>query len=466
MNVPDWVQDAIFYEIFPDRFANGDKLNDPANVVFWGAEPTEWGFHGGDLKGICDHIDYLVDLGVTALYLTPIFQSPSNHRYNAIDYFKIDPKLGTLDDFRALIETAHRNNIRVILDGVFNHCGRGFFAFNDILENGIDSPYKDWFHILHYPVDAYSPGDARDYLGWWRIKSLPKFNTQNPDVRRYIYSVARYWLEMGTDGWRLDVPNEIDDELFWEEFRQIVRQINPEAYILGEIWDVQPRWVGPRTFDGLMNYPLRTLLLDFLNGTGPVQSFVGGLESLLTIYPEDNVKGMYNLLGSHDTERVLTMLDGDVQRLLTAFLLQFALPGAPAIYYGDEIGLTGGKDPDCRKPFPWNPNRWNPQILTFLKRLVEIRKARISLRRGNFITLLVDDAQRCFAFARSAEEETTIAVINGSNVAQHLRLDLSSVGMADHRVLKDLSGGADKGCPVTGGSLEIDLPGSSGCLIG
>jgi glycosidase len=466
MNVPDWVQDAIFYEIFPDRFANGDKRNDPVNVVSWGAEPTEWGFHGGDLKGISDHIDYLVDLGINALYLTPIFQSPSNHRYNAIDYFKIDPKLGTLDDFHTLIETAHRSHIRVVIDGVFNHCGRGFFAFNDILENGIDSPYRDWFHILHFPVDAYSPGDARDYLGWWRLKSLPKFNTKNSEVRRYIYSVARYWLEMGADGWRLDVPNEIDDDLFWEEFRRIVRTANPEAYILGEIWDVQPRWVGPRAFDGLMNYPLRTSLLDFLNGTGPVQPFADDLETLLNAYPEENIRGMYNLLGSHDTERVVTMLNGDIQRLRMAFLFQIALPGAPAIYYGDEIGLTGGKDPDCRKPFPWNLDRWNTTIRDSLKALIEIRKQRISLQRGNFKRLLADDDQRSFAFARNTEGETTIVAFNGSNVAQHLRIALNDLGIEDGVVLKDLLGAGDQRYPVIGGSVEIDLAPSSGMLLG
>jgi len=169
---------------------------------------------------------YLLDLGVNAIYLNPIFLSSSNHRYNTTDYYQIDLKLGTMKDFKVLLDVAHRNQVRVILDGVFNHCGRGFFAFNDILENQASSPYKSWFHINRFPVNAYSPGDAKDYVAWWKFKSLPKLNTGNPRVRKYIFDVARYWIEQGIDGWRLDVPNEIDDDSFWAEFRRIVKETN------------------------------------------------------------------------------------------------------------------------------------------------------------------------------------------------------------------------------------------------
>ncbi len=224
MSVPSWVQDSVFYQIFPDRFANGDPGNDPPNVQPWGSPPTIWDFQGGDLQGIIQHFDYLLDLGVNALYLNPIFHATSNHRYNTTDYYKIDPKLGDMGDFHALLDLAHRHNMRLILDGVFNHCGRGFFAFADVLENHQHSPYRDWFHINRFPVDAFSPGEARDYKAWWGIKSLPKFNTTNPDVRKYLLDVARYWIEQGADGWRLDVPNEIDDDPFWDEFRH-TRQI-------------------------------------------------------------------------------------------------------------------------------------------------------------------------------------------------------------------------------------------------
>ena len=218
MSVPYWVQDAVFYQIFPDRFANGDPHNDPGYLEPWGAPPTQHGFQGGDLRGIINQLDYLIDLGVNALYLNPIFLANSTHRYNTVDYYRIDPRLGTMADFRALLDAAHTNHMRVVLDGVFNHCGRGFFAFNDLLENQAHSVYRDWYHVKRYPVDAYSPGDADSYLGWWGLKSLPKFNTSNPEVRKYLLGVARYWIDQGTDGWRLDVPNEIDDDNFWHEF--------------------------------------------------------------------------------------------------------------------------------------------------------------------------------------------------------------------------------------------------------
>ena len=186
MTVPEWVQDSVFYQIFPDRFENGDRKNDPPNLMAWNAPVSLNGFHGGDFRGIIDRIYYLLDLGINAIYLNPIFLSPSPHRYNTTDYYQIDPKLGTFTDFQGFLDVAHRYQMKVILDGVFNHCGRGFFAFADLLENQGASPYVDWFHVNRIPVDAYSPGGAITYDGWWKYKSLPKFNTSNLAVRRYL----------------------------------------------------------------------------------------------------------------------------------------------------------------------------------------------------------------------------------------------------------------------------------------
>ncbi len=266
MTIPHWIQDAVFYQIFPDRFANGDFSNDPPNIQPWGSPPTQWGFQGGDLRGIIQKLDYLLDLGINAIYLNPIFLSNSNHRYNTVDYFQIDPRLGDMKDFRSFLRVAHDQGIRVVLDGVFNHCGRGFFAFLDLMENGEHSSYRDWFHVKRFPLEAFSEGKSEAYLGWWGHKSLPKFNTDNSRVRQYLLKVARYWIEEGVDGWRLDVPNEIDDDKFWAEFRQEVKSINPDAYLLGEIWTADRRWVGMNHFDGLMNYPIRDALFELLNG--------------------------------------------------------------------------------------------------------------------------------------------------------------------------------------------------------
>lgn len=458
MSVPDWIQDSVFYQIFPDRFENGDHSNDPPNVQPWGSMPTIQGFQGGDLRGIIERLYYLLDLGVNALYINPIFLSPSNHGYNATDYFRIDPKLGRIADFRTLLDVAHRNQMHVILDGVFNHCGRGFFAFADLLENQSASPYQDWFHVKRFPIDAYSPGDATSYVGWWKFKSLPKFNTDNPMVRNYLMSVARYWTEQNIDGWRLDVPNEIDDDEFWAEFRKIVKTINPEAYILGEIWDGNKRWVGDSHFDGLMNYPVRTMVLDLLNGKITPEYFVSHLNQHIQQYPVENANAMYNMLSSHDTERVLTMVGGSFQKTKLAYLIIFTLPGAPGIFYGDEIGLTGGKDPDCRKAFPWDESKWNNDLRLFIKDLIRIRKNEPALRRGsiNFGQTHITDGW--IAWSRQYGNTECWTVVNPSPLVKHAVIQVKSNGIyRDALDLEEFS--------AENQSLNVELKPWSGMIL-
>ncbi|MBN1304005.1 MAG: alpha-glucosidase C-terminal domain-containing protein [Anaerolineales bacterium] len=435
MTVPSWVSDAVFYQIFPDRFANGDPDNDPPNTEPWGSPPTIWNFQGGDLRGIIQNLDYLVDLGINAIYLNPIFTSPSNHRYNTSNYYEIDPKLGSMQDFLALLNTAHQNQIKIILDGVFNHCGRGFFAFADTLENGERSPYKDWFHIHKFPLDAYGPGNAENYLGWWGFKSLPKFNTSNPQVRNYILDIARYWIDQGIDGWRLDVPGEIDDDDFWAEFRQVVKSANREAYLVGEIWTADPRWANDSHFDGLMNYPLKNALVDCFKGKNTVSQLAGRINSLLTLYPHENTLGMYNPLGSHDTERIYTLLDQSLEKVKLAFLFLFAYPGAPAIYYGDEIGLEGHKDPECRKAFHWDSTQWKGDLRPWIQTLIENRKTNPSLRYGEFKQLLAEDHKKVFAFSRTYEGQSLLVLLNFSETAQEILVPVSGLGWdSDHEV--------------------------------
>ncbi len=464
MSVPYWVKDAIFYQIFPDRFENGDHSNDPANVQPWDAPPTGGHFQGGDLRGIIKRLDYLLDLGVNAIYLNPIFEATSNHRYNTSDYFKIDPKLGDLNDFHALLDVAHRNGIRVILDGVFNHCGRGFFAFVDLLENQANSPYRNWFHPLSYPVDAYSPGEATDYLAWWGLKSLPKFNTNEPSVRRYILKVARYWIEQGADGWRLDVPNEIDDDTFWAEFRHEVKSVNQDAYLVGEIWTADPRWVGDGHFDGLMNYPFRDCMLQVLQSHhNDTSACTARLESLLQLYPRENAYTMYVPLGSHDTERIMTKLEGSLEMVKLAFLSQFAFPGAPAVYYGDEIGLRGGKDPECRGTFPWDEGRWNQELRSWVKGLISLRKRHAALRRGNFTHVLSDDRRRAYAFSRQLGDESVLVVINASPIKRNLRLPVSGLNYVEGQILRDLL--SKREYLVSAGNVSVSLPPRSGIWL-
>ncbi len=463
MSVPTWVQDAIFYQIFPDRFANGDPSIDPANVQPWGTAPTVRGFQGGDLPGVIQHFDYLLDLGINALYFNPIFQSPSTHRYNATDYLRIDPRLGTLADFHALLEVAHRNGVRVILDGVFNHCGRGFFAFNDLLENGADSPYVDWFYIKRFPLGAYSAGNAHNFKAWWGIKSLPKFNTANPEVRRYLLSVAKYWIEQDADGWRLDVPNEIDDDTFWAAFHQTVRAANPDAYILGEIWDVGARWLSENHFDGLMNYPVRTAVLNLLTGASTAVEFANRVEELLTIYPREYTYAQYNLLGSHDTERILTLCGGNLDKVKLAALFLFAYPGAPSIYYGDEIGLQGGKDPDCRRPFPWQPESWDSDLRAWFKTLIAVRKAQPALRRGELHHLASFANPNVYAFTRGEGADAILTVLNASDHRATLQLPVNLPGSAHDQMRSLLH--PQQTCPIHAGEVHITLEAWQGDML-
>ncbi|OQY30672.1 MAG: hypothetical protein B6I38_07035 [Anaerolineaceae bacterium 4572_5.1] len=461
MTVPYWVQDAVFYQIFPDRFANGDPSNDPPNVEAWGSKPTIWNFQGGDLRGIIQKMDYLLDLGVTALYLNPIFLSPSNHRYNTSDYYAIDPKLGTRADFDALLDAAHRNGMRVVIDGVFNHCSRGFFAFADLLENGRHSPYKDWFHVNGFPLNAYTPGDAENFEAWWKFKSLPKFNTDNPQVREYIFGVARYWAEQGIDGWRLDVPNEINDDAFWAEFRRIVKSVNPDLYILGEIWEVDPRWVDDKHFDGLMHYPVREALLGAFNGKINAEKFGDKVEALFDAYPAENINAMYVPLGSHDTERLHFKLNGNLDKAKLAFLFQFAYPGAPAIYYGDEIGLDGDKDPDCRRAFPWDSSKWQGDLRPWVRQLIALRKRIPALRRGEYIRLLANE--EIYAFARRLGEEKILVAINLSGAEQTLRIPVTDL-WTDGREARSLLNHQKFG--VADGHIELTLSAWKGIWIG
>lgn len=459
MTVPEWVQDAIFYQIFPDRFANGNRENDPPGTVPWGTPPAVVQFQGGDLEGVIQRLGYLSDLGINAIYFTPIFESVSNHRYDAVDYLLIDRKLGKLNDFHRLIQLAHQQGIKVILDGVFNHCGRSFYAFRDLVENGEQSGYRDWFHVRRFPLNAYTPGKAVNYEAWWGYKSLPKFNTDNPGVRKMIFDVARYWVDQGADGWRLDVPNEIDDDEFWGEFRKVVKAANPQAYILGEIWEALPRWVGDNMFDGVMNYPVRTAVLNWLDGKSTSSAFVDAVEKLLKVYPMENVRAMYVPLGSHDTERLATVLNENIQRVKLALTFQFTYPGAPAVYYGDEIGLTGGKDPECRKAFPWDEQEWNQDLRQYLQKLIHIRKTSPALRRGTLQRSWVSDADRVVVFQRNHEDGNLVVALNNDEQAHPVRI---TNPCKDGGTLQGLMSGQIITIEASSPEVEFILPPMSG----
>jgi cyclomaltodextrinase len=453
ITTPDWVQDAIFYQIFPDRFArSAHNPNDQLTFESWDSPPTSHGFKGGDLYGVAERLDYLKDLGITALYLNPIFASASNHRYHAYDYYTVDALLGGNKAFGFLLENAHKKNIRIILDGVFNHSSRGFWQFHHVLENGNGSPYKDWFffdperlngkkHWGAYPspheqklLQHEDSLTAIGYRGWWGLPALPKFNTNTPAVREFLFEVAEHWIKLGVDGWRLDVATEIDDDSFWQEFRNRVRAINPEAYIVAEIWHESQRWLQGDQFDAIMNYDVTRPCLAFfgrkldlsvlhqqsnyhsIQNTIDAHEFAGRIDHNLGLYKEDITCSQLNLLDSHDTPRFLSCVSGDKTALKLAWLFQFAYPGAPNIYYGDEIGLDGKHDPDNRKAFPWDEQKWDKNLLAYLKELISLRRKNPALRRGDFKRLWSADG--VYAFSRSFEGNTFVVALNVSESPQ------------------------------------------------
>jgi cyclomaltodextrinase / maltogenic alpha-amylase / neopullulanase len=440
IQTPDWVKHAVFYQIFPDRFA---RATQPHKKLFkqmpwedWESAPTLQGYKGGDLWGVMERLDYIQDLGVNAIYFTPIFQSASNHRYHTHDYYRVDPMLGGNEAFRDLLDAAHDRNIKVVLDGVFNHSSRGFFFFHDVLENGGNSPWLDWFKIHQFPLHPYTGEFPANYEGWVGNRALPVFNHDNPAVREYIMEIAEYWIEFGIDGWRLDVPFEIETPGFWQEFRDRVKAINPEAYIVGEVWGDSRQWLDGTQFDGVMNYLFAGPTIAFAAGDRVVLEqvqdrdyqpcpplFAGEyaqrMQSLLELYPWEIQLTQLNLLASHDTARLLTIAGGDHASVELSTLLLMTFPGAPSIYYGDEVGLPGGIDPDSRRGFPLEAN-WNSDIYKIHRQLVEIRHSYPALRTGTYKVLHAEGT--VYLFERSLDDQALIIAVNVGTVPMRVSL--------------------------------------------
>ncbi|MEM9482294.1 MAG: alpha-amylase family glycosyl hydrolase [Cyanobacteria bacterium P01_F01_bin.116] len=440
IQTPDWVKHAVFYQIFPDRFARTQQRRlSPAMQVpleAWQAPPTLSGYKGGDLWGVAENLDYLQDLGINAIYFTPIFQSACNHRYHTHDYYQVDPLLGGNQAFFDLIEAAHQRDIKVVLDGVFNHASRGFFFFNDILENGPTSPWLDWFKVEGWPLSAYDGKKPANYESWWDNRALPEFNHDNPQVREYIMQIAEYWLHQGIDGWRLDVPFDVKAEGFWQEFRERVKAVNPDAYIVGEIWTDARQWLDGTQFDGVMNYLFTGPALAFTAKDKVVmelverptyfpypaldaQGYAKKIEELMALYPWEIQLAQLNLLSSHDIARALTVVGDDQRSFELAVLLQMTFPGAPSIYYGDEVGLAGAFDPDCRRGFP-QQSQWNEKLRVLHKELIALRHTHEALRTGDYKTLLAEG--NVYGFARSNNNECFYVVINTDDSPQQVQL--------------------------------------------
>jgi neopullulanase len=540
---PDWVRDAVFYQIFPDRFASSVRVPKPGALERWDAPPTQAGFKGGDLLGIAEHLDDLVELGITALYLNPIFASASNHRYHTYDYELVDPLLGGDAALRTLLDESHARGVRVILDGVFNHASRGFWPFHHVLENGAASPYRDWFRLDSdvlagsRGLDAYpdrhafeaierlqgghgTPSSGSDptgagaaqgpatagpataggsgspsqwilgYQAWWDLPALPKLNHSNPAVREYVYGVAERWTRFGIDGWRLDVPEEIDEPGFWEEFRRRVLAVNPEAYLVGEVWNPAPEWLAGDRFHAVMNYPLTESILSFVGRdrldrelVGKTHEYrrhvrpIGGLEfgrqlaEVMATYSPEVASLQLNMLGSHDTPRFISLAGGDAGALRLATLIQMTLPGAPCIYYGDEVGLEGREDPDCRRAYPWDPARQDRGLRDFIAGLVSVRRDNPVLRRGRFELLAAEGSAVAYGMfaADGASYRSVVVAVNAGEVPA--RLVIEHPDLAGHLVEQVSWPG--RGWATTfasrlidGGPLVVEVEAREGVAIG
>ena len=446
---PDWAKGAVIYQVFPDRFYKFGNCEltgklEPFTVhkdwneeVVW--QPNEKGevlnndFFGGNFRGIAEKMDYIASFGTTILYLNPIGKAFSNHRYDTGDYKTPDPMLGTEADFKAMCQAAHARGIKVILDGVFSHTGSRSTYFASACKSK-DSPYYSWYQFKEYPDE---------YESWWGFKTLPTVNKLDPAFMDYIFgaedSVLAHWLNLGADGFRLDVADELPNE-FIGALKKRLRQLRPDALLIGEVWedasnkiayDVRRRYIVDGVLDSCMNYPFRTAILHYLRGRDDGRALRETVMTIAENYPPQVLACNMNLLGSHDTPRILTALvdDGDYSRevaatkklspdalkqakkqLFAASFLQFTLPGAPSIYYGDEAGIEGHKDPFNRRTYPWGKE--DPILLGLYRTLGDLRQQSEALRLGDIRFFQAEEGK--VGFIRSYEGKTVKIYVNQS----------------------------------------------------
>ena len=501
-SAPAWRSRQVYYQIFPERFKNGDSSRTPPSAEAWGSAPTRENFMGGDLAGITQQLDYIQSLGATCLYLTPIFRAPSNHKYDTADYFEIDSAFGTKDDLRRLVDGVHARGMRILLDGVFNHCGYWWDKFQDVVKNGKASPYRSWFFIHSYPVDA----ERQNYDCVGHYKWMPKLNLATPDARDYFLSVGRYWLEeFGIDGWRLDVAADLGhspefNHKFWKEFRRVVKEANPEAIILAEHYGDAMSWLQGDEWDTVMNYdafmePVSWFLTgmekhsdEFNQGLlGNSESFIGAMTYHMPAFYAPSLYTAMNELDNHDHSRFLTRTNHRVGRvanvgpyaaaentnkavLREAVVIQMTWPGAPTLYYGDEAGQVGFTDPDNRRTYPWGQE--DQELIRFYKEMIAVHRRFPVLAMGSLKFLYHD--YNVLSYGRFNQEEQVIVVINNRNERVHVEIPVWLTGINRSSVAKltqvfatDAVGfsSEEKEIEAPAGILEMDLLPLSGVVL-
>lgn len=409
--VPEWAANKVVYQIFPSRYA----ASQPVDKELWYKAPITFtdNLHG-DLRGIIDHLDYIRDLGIDVIYMTPIFKSDSSHKYDTIDYYQIDPSFGTAEDLRELVQKAHQYGMKVVLDAVFNHTGRDFFAFKDILENKEKSKYLDWYFIDKFPLDNES-GQAPNFKCFGYYGGMPKLNLKNPEVEKYVTDVACYWLkECDIDGWRMDVGDEIS-HYFWKHFRRAVKAVKKDALIIGEIWHYAGDFLEGDEWDTVMNYPFYLNLIDLLADEKiGVSRFIQNLGYMKGRLNKKCYPLMWNLIDSHDTARFLHLCNNkQKQHLAAAF--QLLMPGMPMIYYGDELAMPGANDPDCRRGMYWDEEYRDNEMLEWYKRLIQVRRTHACIAEGELAETITRDEDGTIVLIRKNTEETIALIFNCGN---------------------------------------------------
>ena len=409
--VPQWAANKVVYQIFPSRFA----ASQPVDKELWYKAPiTHMDDLHGNLRGIIEHLDYIENLGIDVLYMTPIFKSNSCHKYDTIDYYQIDPSFGTTEDLRELVQKAHERGMKVVLDAVYNHTGRDFFAFRDILENGEKSRYLDWYFIDELPPKG-EMGEIPNYKCFGYYGGMPKLNLKNPEVEKYITDVACYWIkECDIDGWRMDVGDEIS-HFFWKNFRKAIKAVKKDMLIIGEIWHYAGDFLEGDEWDTVMNYPFYLNMIDLLADTRiNVSQFVQNLGYLEGRLNKKCYPLMWNLIDSHDTARFLHLCNDNKKKQHLAAAFQLLLPGMPMVYYGDEFAMPGANDPDCRRGMYWDEEYQDKEMFKWYKKLLQIRKTHTCVVDGELIEISARDEEETIVMIRKNGEETIAMIFNCS----------------------------------------------------
>jgi cyclomaltodextrinase / maltogenic alpha-amylase / neopullulanase len=410
--VPQWAANKVVYQIFPSRFAT----TQPVDKKLWYKAPiTPMDDLHGNLRGIIEHLDYIKDLGIDVVYLTPIFKSNSCHKYDTIDYYQVDSSFGTTEDLKELVQKSHERGMKVVLDAVYNHTGREFFAFQDILEKGEKSKYLDWYFIDELPPRG-EWGEIPNFKCFGYYGGMPKLNLKNPEVEKYITDVACYWIkECDIDGWRLDVGDEIS-HFFWKNFRKAIKAVKKDMLIIGEIWHYAGDFLEGDEWDTVMNYPFYLNLIDLLADEKiNVSQFVQNLGYLKGRLNKKCYPLMWNLIDSHDTARFLHLCHDNKKKQHLAAAFQLLLPGMPMVYYGDEYAMPGANDPDCRRGMYWDEEYQDKEMYNWYKKLMQIRKTHACIVEGEMIETIANDDEDTIVMIRKNGDETIAMLFNCGN---------------------------------------------------